>query len=210
MSPSLSDHHAGRGALTVNEATREDRHHLKDVLARSFWDDPVISWLLPKEDSRYARSRLFFRTDLGYVSRNGKVLTTPDHAGAALWLPPRKWKMPTKELVRTSPNFVRAFRTGIPGALQFNVLMEKIHPQEPHWYLAVLGTDPLRQGRGVGGALISTITDRADRDLVGCYLESSKPENVPYYERFGFKVTGEHRMEDSPPIWGMWRDPRAS
>lgn len=208
MSPSLSDLNAGRGALEVHEATREDRHHLKDVLARSFWDDPVISWLLPKGDSRYSRARLFFRTDLGYVSRNGKVLTTPDLAGAALWLPPRKWKMPPKEFVRTSPNFLRAFRAGIPDGLRFNMLIEESHPRESHWYLAVLGTDPVRQGRGVGGALIGTITDRADRDEVGCYLESSKPGNVPYYERFGFKVTQELQVPGGPPIWGMWRDPQ--
>ena len=208
MSPSLSDHNAERRALEVREATREDRHHLKDVLARAFWDDPVISWLLPKEESRYARARLFFRTDLGYISRSGKVLTTPDLAGAALWLPPNKWKMPTKDFVRTAPNFLRAFRTSIPNGLRFNMLIEEIHPRAPHWYLAVLGTDPLRQGRGVGGALIGNITDRADRDEVGCYLESSKPGNVPYYERFGFEVTGEHTVEGSPPIWGMWRDPR--
>ena len=206
MSPSLSDA-AGRAAIEVHEATRADRHRLKDVLARSFWDDPVISWLLPTDASRYARASLFFRNDLAYASRNGIVLTTDDHAGAALWLPPGKWKMPNAELLRNGPTFIRAFRARLPVANHFNVLLERVHPTEPHWYLAVLGTDPSRQGRGVGAALIHGVTARADRDGEGCYLESSKAANVPYYERFGFKVTNELHVPKGPTLWGMWRDP---
>ena len=33
--------------------------------------------------------------------------------------------------------------------------------------------------------------DRVDAEHAPAYLESSKAENVPYYQRFGFEVTGE-------------------
>ncbi len=35
---------------------------------------------------------------------------------------------------------------------------------------------------------------------------------MPYYERFGFKVTGEtdaRQRTTAPTIWFMWRDPQA-
>ena len=86
--------------------------------------------------------------------------------------------------------------------------IERVHPRAPHWYLAVIGTDPPEQGKGVGAALLDPILERCDREATGAYLESSKPENVPWYERFGFTVTGQIDLPDGPPLWSMWRDPR--
>ena len=79
---------------------------------------------------------------------------------------------------------------------------------EPHWYLAILGTDPPHQGKGVGGALLAPVLTRCDTEGTGAYLESSKPDNVPYYERFGFRVSGQIDMPDGPTMWPMWRDPQ--
>ena len=78
----------------------------------------------------------------------------------------------------------------------------------PHWYLAILGTDPAHQGCGVGGALIRAITDRCDEEGLGAYLESSKERNVPYYARHGFEVRDQITSGDGPPMWLMWRDPK--
>ena len=60
----------------------------------------------------------------------------------------------------------------------------------------------------MGGALINDVIDRCDADGVGAYLESSKASNVPYYERFGFKVTQDISVSGGPVLYGMWRDPR--
>ena len=50
---------------------------------------------------------------------------------------------------------------------------------------------------------------RCDADYAPAYLESSNPENIGYYERFGFRVTGEIQLPDGgPSLWPMWRDPR--
>ncbi len=51
--------------------------------------------------------------------------------------------------------------------------------------------------------------NRCDADHAPAYLESTKPENVPYYQRFGFEVTGELTVPDGgPTMWQMWRQPR--
>ena len=59
-----------------------------------------------------------------------------------------------------------------------------------------------------GGSLMTPVLERCDRAGLGAYLESSKPENLPYYERFGFRVTGQFDMPKGPPMWPMWRDPQ--
>jgi hypothetical protein len=51
--------------------------------------------------------------------------------------------------------------------------------------------------------------DRCDAEYAPAYLESSNPDNIPYYQRFGFEVTGELALpEGGPSLWPMWRAPR--
>jgi len=196
-------------APTVRAATPEDRRALAGVLARAFWDDPVWRWLFPDDTTSTRRLELTFNAYLADALRVGSVFTTPDLEGAALWKPPGKWQLSWGSLLRSAPELLRAFGLRIAYALRIERVVESEHPRDPHWYLSVLGTDPTAQGKGVGGALVRQVTDRCDHLGIPAYLESSKPENVPYYERFGFAVTGETRLgKDGPPIWFMWRDPQ--
>jgi ribosomal protein S18 acetylase RimI-like enzyme len=88
-------------------------------------------------------------------------------------------------------------------------LIESMHPHEPHWYLATLGTAVEQQGKGIGSALMAPVLTHCDREGVPCYLESSKERNVPFYRRHGFEVVKEVQIPgDGPSLWTMWRDPR--
>jgi GNAT superfamily N-acetyltransferase len=88
-------------------------------------------------------------------------------------------------------------------------LIESMHPHEPHWYLATLGTDPEMQGKGVGSALMRPALDHCDTEGWPAYLESSKERNVPFYRRHGFEVVREVPLPGGgPKIWTMWREPR--
>jgi carbamoyl-phosphate synthase large subunit len=68
---------------------------------------------------------------------------------------------------------------------------------------------------GTSAEMIDSAEDRdkfskiCDREGIPAYLESSKDRNVPYYERFGFKVTKEIALpRGGPLVWAMWRDPQ--
>ena len=74
--------------------------------------------------------------------------------------------------------------------------VERAHPLNPHYYLAVLGTRPDRQGQGLGSAYLWPILSRCDDENLGAYLESSKESNIAFYRRHGFEVTGEIRLPD--------------
>lgn len=199
----------GRPAVPAVRAARADEHPaLADALARSFWDDPVMAWMIPNERTRHRRLVHFYRAELGAAHKRGEVLTVDDRSGAALWFPPKKWRMEKGDILGSAPALVLAFGWRIPPALKLLSRMEAVHPTEEHWYLGILGTDPARQGRGVGGALIAEIAERCDRTGVGAYLESSKESNVAYYARFGFAVTEPIEAPGGPTLWPMWRDPR--
>ena len=78
--------------------------------------------------------------------------------------------------------------------------MEEAHPEEPHWYLMVIGSDPTVRGAGFGQALMRSRLDRCDGERAPAYLEASKEELIPYYSRFGFEQIGEIPIPDGPKM----------
>jgi GNAT superfamily N-acetyltransferase len=139
---------------------------------------------------------------------HASVWTTTDRDASAIWKPPGRWRVGGRELVKQMPQAVSSLRLGLPRALAVLATIEKKHPTEPHWYLAVLGTEPAAQGKGRGSAVIRPVLDRCDADGIPAYLESSKEANIPFYERHGFRVTEEVGFpRGGPSVWLMWREP---
>jgi ribosomal protein S18 acetylase RimI-like enzyme len=202
--------------IDVRPAAQADVRELSATLGRAFYDDPVAMWMLPGEDSRTARLSKFFATMTGHHHlAGGGVEVASDGTGigaAALWDPPNRWQQSPGEQLRMMPSLIIGFGLRLALGRKLTHLLESMkreHPEEPHWYLATIGSDTNVRGRGFGQALMRSRLDRCDAEHAPAYLESSKPENIPYYERFGFAVTGEIVMPGGgPTLWPMWRGPR--
>jgi ribosomal protein S18 acetylase RimI-like enzyme len=178
------------------------------ALARAFRDDPVHRWILPGEFDWAIASDAFFAMVMRDMLRHESVFTTEAFEGAALWIPPYAEPATLGERLAMAVRWYAALgRRASEVGVQLSRI-ERAHPPEPHWYLAVLGTDPRHQGRGVGSTLLAPILARCDADRVPAYLESSKRSNVPFYERHGFRVLGELAIAGGPVIWRMQREAR--
>lgn len=197
--------------VAVRLATRNDLGALTAVLARAFDDDPFINWMA-MQDRRRAR-RVYEAIDISLRKLTfpyGEVHTTEAIQGGALWTPPGKWHLGFLQQLTMLPQLARitTWKRFLAVSNGFNAL-ERKHPSEPHYYLAVLGVDPGLQGRGLGGQLMRPVLDKCDSEHMPAYLESSKEKNVPLYERNGFKVTEKYQVTNGgPPLWLMWREPQ--
>jgi ribosomal protein S18 acetylase RimI-like enzyme len=194
-------------------ARKADIGELSRTLSRAFYDDPVAMYVLPDDDARPARlARMWSTMTRHHYMAGGGVEVACDGPGigaAALWDPPHRWQQSRREELAMMPGFLRVFGLRSAKARAVQELMKRTHPEEPHWYLAAIGSDPMVRGQGFGQALMRSRLDRCDAEYCPAYLESSKPENVPYYQRFGFTVTHEIRLPDGgPTLWAMWRTPR--
>jgi GNAT superfamily N-acetyltransferase len=194
----------------VRTATADDLTPLCDALRRAFWDDPIMGHVLPEGiASREQRMANLMRMEAKPTIGEETVLVTAEGDAAAIWKAPGKWKLGGLEVFKQTPLVLATMRTRVLRGLAVLNAMEKKHPAEPHWYLAVLGTVPEAQGKGRGTALMQPILDRCDTEGLPAYLESSKEKNVPFYERHGFKVTEVITLpKGGPQAWLMWRDPR--
>ncbi|CDO05770.1 N-acetyltransferase [Mycolicibacterium cosmeticum] len=208
--------------IDVRPAVRADIGELSRVLGRAFYDDPVMAWMLPDPVARRRKLHRVFAalTRHHHLSRGGvEVASAGSTSGAAsavptigacaLWDPPGRWQHTTAEELRAAPGLLLTFGRTLRRGQQVTELMKRHHPEEPHWYLAVIGSDPTVRGSGQGQALMRSRLDRCDAEHAPAYLESSNPANIGYYQRFGFEVTGEINLPDGgPSLWPMWREPR--
>ena len=195
----------------VRRAAAADVPALAAMLARAFFDDPVARWSCRPDRLRMAVLERFERTRLLQLLPEDDVWIPDDASAAALWAPPDRWRTTVREDVHLTRGLLHPRLIARMPMVAWGVLgMERRHPENPpHWYLAVLGTDPSRQGEGLGSAVLRPVLERCDDDGVGAYLESSKERNIDFYARHGFRVTGEASMpRGGPTIWTMWRDPR--
>lgn len=206
ISPAISNDKSPStvAGFELRSATADDVHRLKDTLAQAFYDDPIFGWLMPDQERRLARLRRFFAIQLRLVTLPcGFVWTSTDIGGAALIMPPGKWRYPPRAVLPQGATFGRYQARA--GRFWFGV--EARHLREPHYYVADIGVRPEMQGKGLGSALMRPALDRCDREGLPAYLEASSERSAALYERLGFRTTRELRVGGSPPLRLMVRPP---
>src|SRR5690606_22604976 len=104
------------GEIAVAAAQRRDVLALARVLARAFYRDPVMAWMVPDDATRErALGRMFATMTRHHFLRSG----APEVAGgdrlgaAALWDPPGGWRQTPLQELRMMPGFLRAFGTQV-------------------------------------------------------------------------------------------------
>lgn len=190
----------------------EEIPRLATSMSKAFFNDPMMEYLLTDENSRQKATTWMFEKLAAYCGKRGEVFTDETQTGGSVWLTPGNttispigillagmWQMP--------------FRFGLRGFMRFNKLdamaskSHKKHMPGDHWYLLGIGTDPDRQGTGIGTAAIEIGAAKAQAAGLPVYLETTAESNVPYYEKRDFKVVEEIAVDDELRIWSMVRNP---
>jgi GNAT superfamily N-acetyltransferase len=204
---------AVRATPTLERAEPATRRACGEVLARAFLDDPAWRAIGPDRPGRRRRMLLaYFSSTLRLSARaGGRVsLARLDGRPAGVAMAFRS---------ETLPSAVRAFAWQAPPiviagpapAIRAAIVDERMrarHPHEPHVYLWFLAADPDLQGRGVGSALLAALLAEADEDGLPTYLETAKPDNLPFYARFGFAPVDECGLPRGARMWFLWRPNR--
>lgn len=192
------------GPLHLDEVPR-----VGECLERAFVDDPMTGFLFGGDPKLSRKLRWVFQASLRYALRHGVVDAVPDALAVAMWLPPGRSRRASLDMLR-SGIITAPMRLGLGAAWRVAALMrgmQSLHTcmgSQPHWYLLTLAVHPDHQGRGFGGRLVRHGLSRAEREGLPCYLETSNPKNIAFYERLGFRVTATGcPRPGGVTIWGM-------
>jgi ribosomal protein S18 acetylase RimI-like enzyme len=191
--------------MDVKTATESELESVIDALKLAFVCDPATRWVWPDPHKYLLYFSNFAKAFGGKAFANKSAHYVGNYSGTALWLPPNvdpDVDTLLRLLQETTSEEVQAI---VPQVFE---KMGSYHPSEPHWYLPLLGVDPLYHNKGLGSTLLKYATAKFDGDNVLAYLESSNPRNIPLYERHGFKVLGTIQVNQFPPIVPMLREPQ--
>jgi GNAT superfamily N-acetyltransferase len=187
------------------------------TLARAFHDDPLMGYTIPDPAERARLLPAVYAPMIRFGFLTGEVYAAADADsldGVALWLPPNaKW---TRENIEASGMHLLAAVIGDDAYQRYREvvgrewLARERDMTEACWYLLLLGVEPGSQRRGLGGALMRPIVERADAERLACYLETENQRNVAFYMKQGFDmiVNGEAAGSSGVRFWTFRRMPK--
>ena len=198
-------------AHVIRKMTVDDCPTVARAMARAFFDDPLQTWALPDPSTRLSILEQVFELLSRYSSvPAGESYTDARRSCAAFWVPPGGY-VPDRDAAAAMAPIVDLLGD---ANVRFRAAEDTMRPHRPadvHFYLQGLGTDPLRQGEGLGSAVLQPVLVRCDREGLPAYLETTKERNVGFYESYGFAVVARTRLPlHGPPMWFMWREPAES
>lgn len=194
--------------VTLAEASGGD---VARVLTDAFLDDPGWRDIGPGRERHRRLVMWSYHRGLrhkalrwgrpGYAAFRGGRLV-----GVAVTFDSEAW--PAPEPISTLLDVPAFAVAGPPAAVRgwrADATMKRAHFRDPHLFLWQLAVDPPVQRSGVGRALMARVLADADDAAVPIYLETAKPENLPYYCSFGFVATGCESLPRGAPLWLMLR-----
>ncbi|GAA0382337.1 N-acetyltransferase [Acrocarpospora corrugata] len=194
--------------MTAEITRMTDAAVVGGVIADTFRMDAISTWMIPRVEDRPPIQRAFFTLHAAHALEHGDVYgiyESGELAGVAVWFTAPFPDIPGHDEAVASFAGEHAGRFGILGEQ-----MEKLHPHEPHHYLAFIALVNGRMGRGLGSRLLREHHQRLDAEGMPAYLEASSEASRRLYLRHGYVDMPELlRLPDGPVMYPMWRAPNA-
>jgi ribosomal protein S18 acetylase RimI-like enzyme len=194
--------------MKITPATPSDLNEAVGCLATAFKSDAITGFLLQTGPGYRERVTQFFSLLMrARMALKMPVVVARSDAGihgAAMGYATVHPAWP-KGLTEDWDQFER----GIPGLTDrmatYDEIAAKGKPQDPHYYLGVIGVDPDLHGRGIGTELLRSFCGISASDPLSCgvYLETAQASNLGFYERAGFVETSRGSL-GSATLWCMY------
>lgn len=159
------------------------------LLARAFVTNPLHVAAFGRD--QLATNEAFFRIGLSVMKGSTWAAVEGTRmVGVVHWVPAPDCQFSIIEKVRMMPAMVKGL--GLRPAINVSTWLSswsKRDPSEPHMHVGPIAVDPDQQRRRIGHVMMDACCAALDRDGIKGVLETDRPENVAFYERFGFLVT---------------------
>ena len=174
------------------------------LLADAFVANPLH--LCAFGSGRLDQNRLFFRIGLRHMFYGPAFVALVDgavcgyvHFNAAPYCLPAP-----EEIPNAAATLLKPLGEAMPQVITWFARWCHLDPDEPHVHLGPIGVAPQMQRRGVGRALMNRYIEHLQQEKAAGYLETDRPENVEFYNKFGFVIRRQEELIGTP-TWYMWR-----
>jgi ribosomal protein S18 acetylase RimI-like enzyme len=165
-----------------------------DVLARAFAENPLHLAAFGADEA-IAKNTAFFRRGLAmFAGRRIAAVEETRILGFMHWIESPRCQLPVAQRLGLLPVMLREL--GLRPTIRVSRWLAAWagnDPISPHWHLGPIGVDPAVQGSGIGRRLMDVCCAALDDKAAAGFLETDKPGNVAFYQKFGFDIVKESR-----------------
>lgn len=174
------------------KAEYKDKGLIADILTKSFNDNKSVNYIVKQDGKREQRLRSLMEYSFDICYLFGDVFLSDDKKGCALIVLPDKKKSNLKSiLLDLKLIFNCTGLSNVSKAMDREAKIKKLQPKELLYYLWFIGVNPADQNKGIGSNLLSEVIDEGMSKQRTICLETSTVKNLPWYEKFGFKIYNE-------------------
>ena len=196
--------------IAIRRAEMTDLDAASGVLGRAFADYPWTRWTVDPDDHvrRVTELQRLALECLGLPYGQVWVAVVDGDLGAvSVWMDSRV-TVPADVSEEMKPRVAELEGSRHEASLSAESAVAGSRPEEPHYYLAVVGTDPSVRRRGLAAGVIRPGLAASDADGIPSFLHTSAESNVAWYSKLGFDVTGHQQVDEGgPDVWAMSRRP---
>jgi GNAT superfamily N-acetyltransferase len=195
----------------VSRVGQERFDEAVDVLCDAFFDYPVMRFVIGEVGEDYPRRlRLLigFFTRVRFLRDNLVVGIAPEDRLIAVANIDRPGPLRPSPALEDHRDRVFA-ELGEPAGRRYEAFAQatgRFPWPAPHYHLGMIGVRREEAGRGYGQRLLEYVQARSlsHPDSKGVSLTTETPKNVPFYERFGYRIVDQARVGDFQS-WGFFR-----
>ncbi len=196
--------------VAISDLGRRELIFAAGVLGRGMRDNPGTFAVFGDDPLRRMRaSERAFRSVLPLMKRPPLCARRGDWiVGVCGMAPPGTCQPPPFDQLRLLPAMLSIGPGTLPRVFRWLRAWADRDSKDRHWHLGPVAVEPGLQGMGIGSQMMERFCAMMDQEEELAYLETDKPENVRFYERFGFQTIDEAQVLGNPN-WFMRREAKA-
>lgn len=179
----------------MQKATYTEKERIIHILSKSFDDNQSINYIVKQDKNRERRIRALVDYSIDVCRYFGEVFISEDKDACALILYPGRKKTTLKTIFLDIQLILQCVGFGnIKKTLRRESLIKRKQPRVPMTYIWFIGVDPVQQNKGKGSLLLESILEESKQMKRMVCLETSTLKNLPWYQKFGFKIYHEEDL----------------
>jgi ribosomal protein S18 acetylase RimI-like enzyme len=183
----------------MREVTWDDKPHILELLCEAFDTNPSVNEVVRQDKRRDIRILLLMNYAFNLCAAFGRIWLSDDGKACALGLCSEKRRLTLWTIaadIRLAFSCIGIWRSF--KIMRREARIRRWYPAQPVLHLWFLGVKPEDQHKGLGGNLLKEIVKECEAARRPIYLETSVPENLSFYRKYGFRqfhyIDFKHRL----------------
>jgi ribosomal protein S18 acetylase RimI-like enzyme len=186
----------------MKPASAKDKSHFVDILSKAFESNRSVNEVVLQDERRLERIQVLMDYSFEIAFEKNGAWQSDDGDAVLLGYYPIANKTTLKDFWQMGRlAFKSVGISRVRHVTKREKYIHKYHPKTPHFYLWFLGVEPSCQGQGKGGQLLNDLQAYCAQFGLPIILETSTPENLPFYQKHGFTIYHEWLVREGYTVW---------